>query len=133
MSVKGNRKLYRCCRKYFGPRTHRNAPLLGPCCNLYVCPLSPDRGGWRKQSDGLRSTLPLKILKTRMRSGRRRLCSSEKRLSWRSLSSYGTCRRPLTSRFARRWTLSKCKHDKLLRLTGLVAYLFWEPCRGKRA
>ncbi len=40
------------------------------------------------------------------RSARRCLRSSEKRFSWRSLSSYGTWRRPLTSRVARRWTLS---------------------------
>ncbi len=48
------------------------------------------RGGRRKNSDRLKSTSALKILKARMRSARRRLRSSEKRLSWRSLSSYGT-------------------------------------------
>ncbi len=43
-------------------------------------------GGRWKKSDGLRSTSPLKMLKARMRPARRRLRSSEKRLSWRSLS-----------------------------------------------
>ncbi len=52
------------------------------------------------------STSPLKIVKARMRSARRRLRSSEKSLSWRSLSSYSTWRRSRTSRVARRWTLS---------------------------
>ncbi len=45
----------------------------------------------------------MKILKVSMRSVRRRLRSIEKMLSWRSLSSYGTWRRPLTSRVAGRW------------------------------
>ncbi len=40
-----------------------------------------------------------------MSSARRHLRSSEKRLSWRSLSSYGKKRRPLISFIARRWTL----------------------------
>ncbi len=70
----------------------------GPCCILYVCPLSPS---------GLRPILPSKILKARMRSARRRLCSKEKKFSWWSFSSYGTCRRHLTSRVARRWTLAR--------------------------
>ncbi len=74
---------------------------LGPCSNLKVCPLSPAWGGRRKKSDGLRSTSPLKILEARMRSARRRLRSSEKRLSWQSLFTYGTWQRSLTIRFAR--------------------------------
>ncbi len=45
------------------------------------CALSPARGGRRKKSDRLRSTSPVKILKARMKSARRRLRSSEKRLS----------------------------------------------------
>ncbi len=52
------------------------------------------------------ATSPLKILKASMRSARRHLRSTEKRLSWRSLSSFSTWRRPLTSRVTRRWTLS---------------------------
>ncbi len=38
-------------------------------------------GGRRKNSDGLRTTSPLKILKARIRLARRRLRTSEKRLS----------------------------------------------------
>ncbi len=74
----------------------------------WVCYIwgSPVQGGRRRKSDGLKSTSPLQILKARMRSSRRRLRSSKKGLSWRSLSSCGTWRRPLTSRVARRWTLS---------------------------
>ncbi len=71
--------------QYFTTRTEK-APLLrrrrlGPCSNWLLCPRSPARDGRRKKSDGLRSTSPLKILKARMRSARRRLRSIEKRLS----------------------------------------------------
>ncbi len=99
----------RCARslfQYFTTRTEQ-APLLhrrqlGPCSNRLVCPRSPARGGRRKNSDLLRSTVPSKILNAKMRSARRRLRSNEKRLGWQSLSSYGTQRRSLTSRVARR-------------------------------
>ncbi len=69
-----------------------------------MCRLSPARGWRRKKSDRLRLTSPLKILKARMRSARRR--PREKRLRWRSLSPYGTWRRPLTCHVAGCWTLS---------------------------
>ncbi len=89
--------------RYFMVRTilHRRRP--GPCSILWMCPLSPARRGQRKKSDGLRSTSLMKILKATMRSIRRRLRSSEIRLSWRSLSSYGMRQRSLTNRVARRW------------------------------
>ncbi len=65
--------------QYFTTRTEK-APLLrrrrlGPCSNRYAYPRRPARGGRRKNSDGLRSTFSLKILKARMRSARRRLRS----------------------------------------------------------
>ncbi len=102
---------------YFTTRAEKAQLLrrrrLGLCSNRYACPRRPARGGRRKNSAGLRSTSPLKILKARMRSARRRLRSSEKRLSWRRLSSYGTWWIPLTSR------------DGDL----LLAELAWGPCQ----
>ncbi len=70
--------------QYFTTRTEK-APLLrrrrlGPWSNRQVCPRSPARGGRRKKSDGLRSISLLRKI----------LLSSEKRLSWRRLSSHGT-------------------------------------------
>ncbi len=71
--------------QYFTKRTEK-APLLcrrrlGPCSNRQVCPRSPARGRRRKKSGGLRSTSPLKIAKARIRLARRRLRSTENRLS----------------------------------------------------
>ncbi len=43
---------------------------LGPSINRDVGPRRPARGGGRKNSDGLRATSSLKILKARMRSAR---------------------------------------------------------------
>ncbi len=102
--------------QYFRTRTEK-APLLrqrrlGLWSNLYLCARSPARGGWRKKSDGLRSTSPLKILKARMRSARRCLRSCEKRLSSQSLYSYGMWRRPITN-------LSKLKQMELWFLKSL--------------
>ncbi len=54
-----------------------------------------------------------KILNTRMKSARRRLRFSEKKLNWRSLFSYGTWRKTLTSRVASRWTLSALRFAEL--------------------
>ncbi len=61
---------------------------------------------YQTKSDELRSIPSFKILKARMMSARRRLRSRDKRLSCRSLSSYGRWQKPLTRRVARRWTLS---------------------------
>ncbi len=70
---------------------------LRSCNIVQVSLLNAIRVWWKKKSKGLWSILPLKLLKTRTRSARVCLRSSEKRLSLRSLSSYGAWRRPLTS------------------------------------
>ncbi len=81
--AKKNENLFQCITT----RTE-NSPL-GPCSIPKVCTLNPGRGGRRKRSHGLRSISPLKTLNVRISSGRRRLHSSKKRLSWQSISSQG--------------------------------------------
>ncbi len=57
---------------------------------LLVYPLSPGQGGQGKKSVWLRSISPAEILKATLRSAQRPLCSSAKRLIWKSFSSYMT-------------------------------------------
>ncbi len=68
----------------------------------------------------------VKILKSKMRSPRRRLHSSDKRLSLRILASYDTWGRPRTTRVVRRWILSSVS---LLALNvGALASIAYSRC-----
>ncbi len=114
--------------QHFTTRTE-NAPILhrrrfGPCSNLKICSLSPARYERRKKSDGQRSTSPLNILKAKMRSARRRLYSIEKRLSLRSLLSYGMWQTRPTSRIARRCARSSW-FMSTLSVVALALIVYW--------
>ncbi len=87
---------------------------------IYLCAL--------KKLGGLRPASPLQNLKAWIRSARRRLRSNF------SVSLYGTWRRPLTSRSARRWALyswlisAHCKYRQYFRTCGLKKRCQVEDC-----
>ncbi len=77
-----------------------------PCRTLKGWPLKPGRTGGINKRLGSRSNPPENILYTTMRSPRRRRLRKECRPSRRSLSSYGSRRKPFTSLVSNRWIFS---------------------------